>query len=424
MARVNFYLKDKQAEEETLINLFFSYSGRRLKWYTGKSIIPSRWDFKKQRPKKNAVLTKFLDKLTVKVNEIHTTYLTDEINPTNEQIKQRLNEIYKAQPTDEITVIGLLESFVETNPNNIAPNTLKQYKTLHRHLNEFVEATAYKLGFETIDGRFDEAFNQYLTTKEKPLTPTSINKVYGLLKTFLKYSVKMGYNTNTVFTTFDRRRKKVKQIALQLDEVEALRKLELTGQRELYRDVFLFACETAMEFSALKQLKHSDLKEMTIPDINDGKPVLCADYYRQKNRSSSQTRPIAVLFDEAQRILHKYQDDERESIFPKLYNQVFNRTIKELGKMAGITSTVKRIEYEGANMKEVVYEKYQLISSHTGRRTFATYAPYSDEVKRIFTGHATLKQLEAYKKESIEDRIAKVFQGREEKPKMKVMKSA
>jgi hypothetical protein len=52
MAKINFYLRDKEADTATPILMFVSYKGQRLtKYPTGETIEPLFWDSKTQRAK-------------------------------------------------------------------------------------------------------------------------------------------------------------------------------------------------------------------------------------------------------------------------------------------------------------------------------------------------------------------------------------
>ena len=419
MAQVKFYLKDKHAKEDTLINLFFSFSGKRLKWYTGHSIHPKDWSFPNKLPKRKPELTQTLKNYAAKVKEIHASFLAQEINPTTTQIRDKLNEIYRDEAIPEETLLSYLGKFVDHNPKNFAHNTLKQYKTLHRHLSEFVEATGYNLKFKTVNGNFDESFFEYLTNKEQPLSPSSVNKVYGIFKAFMTYATRKGFNTNMLYQTFQHKRKKTLQIALTRREVEKLEALQLSGIKELYRDIFLFSCETAMEFSAVSKLKPTDIKEKTFRGINDGEQIKYAEYYRSKT-GGKVTPPLS---EKALAIMEKYDDPDRETCFPKLNNQVYNRSLKEVGQLAGITEPIEVVSYEGANKKTSVKPKYELMTSHTGRRTFVTLFIESggtNEACRVYTGHATNKQLDNYRKDTLLHKMTLAFS--KEKPNRKMEK--
>lgn len=419
MARVKFYLKDKHAKEETLINLFFSYSGKRLKWFTGHSIHPKDWSIVDKRPKRRPELDALLDQQGKKVKEIHASFLAREIVPTPAQLRDKLNEAYRNQGEPEETLLSYLAKFISTNPKNFTANTLKQYKTLHRHLTEFVHTNGYNLTFETVNGNFDESFFSYLTNKENPLSPSSVNKVYGIFKAYMTYATRKGFNTNMLYQTFQHKRKKTLQIALTQNEIKSLEALELSGSRELYRDIFIFSCETAMEFSAVCKLKPTDIKENVFEGLNEGKKIKFAEYYRTKT-GGKVTPPLS---DKALVLIAKYADPKRETCFPKLNNQVYNRSLKEISSQAGITEPIEVVSYIGANKQVNVRPKYELITSHTGRRTFVTLfieSGGSNEACRVYTGHANNKQLDDYRKDTLLHKMTLAFN--QEKPKRRMDK--
>jgi len=66
--------------------------------------------------------------------------------------------------------------------------------------------------------------------------------------------------------------------------------------------------------------------------------------------------------------------DKYEWTIPKITNQKFNEYIKEACKIVGINDLVKKTVYRGTEKDIDIYEKWELISSHTARRTFITLA--------------------------------------------------
>ena len=97
---------------------------------------------------------------------------------------------------------------------------------------------------------------------------------------------------------------------------------------------------------------------------------------------------------ECKAILEKYNFQ-----MPHLADQVINRYIKEIGKMADINDIVELEETKGGTIKMQRYEKWQVIHSHTARRTGATlmYLAGMDvyDIMKI-TGHSTPIMLKKY----------------------------
>src|SRR5690606_2678842 len=120
------------------------------------------------------------------------------------------------------------------------------------------------------------------------------------------------------------------------------------------KDIFLFSCVTGYRFSDLCQLKRQHIKDgeirMTITKTKEPSVV-----------------PLTRI---SREILEKYQ--ERVLPLPMISNQKFNKYVKELCKLAEINDPVEIIRYKGAARDSKIYPKHELISAHTGRKTFVT----------------------------------------------------
>jgi len=96
-----------------------------------------------------------------------------------------------------------------------------------------------------------------------------------------------------------------------------------------------------------------------------------------------------------QAIIDKYQGKG----IPKLSNQKLNKHVKEIVRTAGIVQQVTITEHRGGKMHVRKYAKWELVSSHTARRSFATNAVLSGipalEVMK-FTGHRSMASFLQY----------------------------
>ena len=84
---------------------------------------------------------------------------------------------------------------------------------------------------------------------------------------------------------------------------------------------------------------------------------------------------------------------------PSLSNQKFNVHLKELCKLAGINEKIRITSYNGNERKDIVKEKWELIGSHCGRRTFVVNALSLNIPPNIvmkWTGHSDYKAMKPY----------------------------
>ena len=71
-------------------------------------------------------------------------------------------------------------------------------------------------------------------------------------------------------------------------------------------------------------------------------------------------------------ILEKYKDADFEDfkVLPVVSNQKMNDSLHELCKMAKINEPIRQTYYKGNERIDKVQPKYELVGTHTGRRTF------------------------------------------------------
>lgn len=100
-------------------------------------------------------------------------------------------------------------------------------------------------------------------------------------------------------------------------------------------------------------------------------------------------------------ILQKYKDSIfiDDKALPVMPNQTMNRNLKELCRLASITDPIRVTTYKGNLRHDEVKEKWQLIGTHTGRRTFIVNAlslgvPVAILMK--WTGHAAYSSMKPY----------------------------
>ena len=85
----------------------------------------------------------------------------------------------------------------------------------------------------------------------------------------------------------------------------------------------------------------------------------------------------------------------------------YNERIKEIAKLAHLTEPVKARKRLGFRTKEIKTEKWKFISSHIGRRSFATnfYGKIPTPLLMEATGHSTEQMFLKYINPADNERI-------------------
>jgi integrase len=179
-----------------------------------------------------------------------------------------------------------------------------------------------------------------------------------------------------------------KVIFLTKTELEQIENAKLP-ETKLYlyriRDVFLFQCYTGLRYSDVANLKRCDVHD----DYIEITTIKTCDSLRIDLNKHSKA------------ILDKYKMFEfpNGKALPVISNQRSNEYIHLLCKEAKIDEQVMQTYYKGNDRIDVVRPKYELVGSHTGRRTFICNAlamGIPPQVIMKWTGHSDYKAMKPY----------------------------
>lgn len=411
MASFNYYLKDGKSRTSTPIYLLFDDSVNRCKLYVHQSIHPKDWNTEKQEARKSlqgfSDFNSKLKKCLAKCEEIHTS-LTKEGKFTVELLKQqfkayldelnnRKRESNKGASKSFENLYDFGKFFLENVNTSVEgrmkrPATNSNYLQTLRLLKEFEEKKRRKITFERVTLDFYHDFVEYLT-KEKQFATNTIGKHIKRLKMFLNEATERGINTK--FDYKSRRFKvpieTVETIYLTEDELLQIYKHDFSYNRRLEqtRDLFLIGCYTGLRFSDFSQLTTDNInnEEIRVTTQKTGERVVIPIHWTVRN------------------ILDKYASTAKGLPRP-ISNQKMNEYLKEIGRIAGLNSSVIATKTKGGLRTSQTVSKCDLITTHTARRSFATNLYLSGfpsiSIMKI-TGHSTEKSFMRYIRVSQEE---------------------
>ncbi|MER2996158.1 site-specific integrase [Pontibacter populi] len=397
---LSYYLETRSghdAKKPTPITLFVrcrvnvggNSKTQTVKLSTGKKIVAKYWDSEGQRIKPSYTgATELNSWLTTKKSAADKLLLLAGINNeelTSTRIKEIVRPLFVGSSIVEdsaLSVWDVYEIFIETRSTQMVNSTIQKYKTNLSHLKEFSKEYKYPITFETLDHKFLERFVTYLIKEKKHINNT-IEKSVTILKTFLNWATDHEYNTKLAFRKFKHVKEQVDIVYLTDDELQRLYKLDLTGKEALQkvRDVFCFGCYTGQRFSDIAKISREQIKGNTW------------------NVITKKTKDIieVPLNRYALEILEKYKGDEKP--LPVISNQRTNEHLKTICKDAKIDELIPVTKFRGAEKIEGVKSKYDLIGTHTARRTFVTLwleKGGRPETCMEITGHKNYKDFKKY----------------------------
>lgn len=393
MAEIKLNLREPNAEKETPINVIVRYNNQKLVYSSGKRIVPKYWDVVGQKAKKSKDFTSaelLNSSLRAIVQTIHSeveTYLKDNDQkfPTAQLLKQLLDIKFSR------TAVAVRKSFFEfidwfsyvyapkkqivtNNETSVTSvNTIKTYTTTLRLLKVFAKEQG-DFDFKDINMNWYFRFTDWCNSV-KNYNPSTIGKHIKVIKSWLRKAEEEGLHNVTFYKHRDFRKPAYLSdtVYLNKDELRSIHGLDLSKRIELdrIRDLFLIGAWTGLRFS--------DFNRLAVSNIQDG-------FIRIKTSKTSSTAVIPINHI-VEGILTKYDNN-----VPNGYaNQYMNRQLKVICRMSGIDSPETRIEFVNGKKKVVDVKKWELISTHTARRSFATnlYGLVPNNTIMAITTHKT-----------------------------------
>jgi integrase len=369
---VRFYIQkrktwpDKNKKRPRPVVMMFSYDGKRLCTLTGLKIALCDWNASKQRVKLTVKRAKqvngVLDLLEEKVNDIYYDAIGNGVIPDNNHI---LRELKKDKKKEKLSLIDEWKKYLAVIKTNIKDSSLESLTISFNHFEKF--ARGMRLGFDDITGELVSKYAAYLQGLGQG--DNTVYKNVKRLRIFMNYAKKAGLHNNLNYNDFNVTQKNKRIVFLEWSEVKTL--LDYTPKTPMERkalDNFLFGCLTSMRYSDYHALKRTDITTVNFEGITD---VYHSASFRQIKTGNLNVIP---LLPEAMAIIERNRDAEGDFALPRISNQKINETIKEVGRRAGLNSKVAVDEFKGDKCITKYVEKWLLLSTHIGRKTFISVA--------------------------------------------------
>lgn len=382
--RFTLRVDKKKKDGKAPIELIYSLHGHRKRINTRLDIFPCQWDADNQQaffiPKKeskakapevkynlllmagevqafNVALLNWRER--VRKAEYHLTTKKKPFSSTDliDYLKEEDNA---SKPTKKEEPRKLLADFIDFHLVNTKATTSesikKQYKTIAANIREYEKKKRTRVTFADADYAFMQSFYSFCVETKKYVNPTSVKKIACVKNMLNVAAVKYGYEVNPTYKNFTVRRDNLEVIALTQKEFEAILELDLSKDKKLerVRDIFVFSCVTGLRFSDMRNLKRENIK---------------GDHLRLTVKKTGEILEIpltAHAFD----VLAKYSN--LLTPLPMISNQKFNDYIKTVCKLAEINEPVEIVRFRGKERVSKVFEKWELVTAHTGRKSFVT----------------------------------------------------
>ena len=286
-----------------------------------------------------------------------------------------------------------VEAFIEGAPSRIQENgnhkgqpvshrTILQYNQMKRYLFEYLDfAKIGDIPVRELDKKFYDAYVSFLNFKGFKLN--TVGKHIKNVKAVINW-LPLSERMECEFVAPRKCKKlseEVDNVYLSTEELHAIETVELEhAYHDRVRDQFILLAWTGCRYSDLDKL---------------AEPKSIERGYFELEQMKTGTKVCIPIFEPVKRIFEKYNGE----LPPVISNQKFNSFLKEICQKAGITEDTSITHtIAGRRIKEY-FPKYELVSAHTARRSFATNMFESGAPALVImqiTGHKTEKAFLSY----------------------------
>jgi integrase len=442
MATVQFRLRNKANKNVSIKVRLLNGKSLDIELNTGFTINPKEWSKETDRPKYNNTENKLIFNNLKKLE----SFIFDNLNKDlgagnlidNYWLQNQINDCFNRVEKIDTGLVTNHIQYIINNANTrkitgrsklgISLSRVKGYETFKKVFNEFQTDTKKQYHFLDINKPLVDKLINWLINTKKYSTNYS-GKIIDNLKTVCLDAQKNDIHTNTFIEKiegFSESKEDRFIVTLSFKELEQIRTTEIENTAlHNARNWILLGCEIGQRGGDLLDISKNDFRYSTNGNI----------YLDITQKKTGKTVTIPII---NSTIIEIIKND-----FPhKISTQKLNFYIKKVCEISKITEVVegKRLNPKAKKdnpetMRKVLgfYPKYELITSHSFRRSFCTnyYKKMPTPILIAISGHSKESLFLQYINESEDkDANADLFiqyyeqMNKDKEPQMRVIKTA
>lgn len=350
----------------------------------------------KQKDKMQNQLNNLSHFIITQYNESHEKGIFVNIDWLQAQINNFFNLV-------EITDLSFLENYslhyidnlkLKTNDRTgelgTSKATITKYNTIKTKIVEFQKYSKRKYRLTDVNLNFRAEFLKYMLEIDK-LSRNTAGRYIKFLKTICLDAQSSGHKVSKELPKIKGFSVYVEKIYLNFDELDKIENTIFDNKRlESAKDWLLIGCHIGQRVG--------DLLSLTKENISLNGDLELINLIQQKTKK----RVSILVTDKVKEILNK-----RNGEFPIKYSNnlgsaktIFNELIKKVCEKAGMIEVIKgsKMNPKTSRKQSGYYPKFELITSHICRRSFATnyYGEIPTPLLLNTTGHSTEKEFLNY----------------------------
>lgn len=394
MATVNFLYRSKKDSAKLNLRLLFRFKDNdfTIGGKTNLNVTKHYWTKIHKTNPRDIELKKEQTKIKKELHDLESfiinafSQVKDKFLIDKDWLNQQINFFYKKDvKTDTIPedLISFIKYYIKERKHEVKPASITKFNVIRNKMIRLEEHLGRNIFLKDIDEDFKKKFSEYYANQSYSIN--TAQRELNIIKTFCKFAKRKGIMVHPEADFLKLPKDNVPKIYLNLKEIEKIENVILEHDYlKNTRDWLIISCYTGQRISDFLRFK----KEMVRKE--NGKYLL---EFRQVKTGKLMTIP---LHPKVLEILAK-----RNGEFPRpISDQRYNDYIKDVCEIAEITDKIegKKQKNISTNKDEVrmrnvfgSYHKYELVTSHIGRRSFATnfYGKIPTTFLIYITGHST-----------------------------------
>ena len=362
------------------INLTLSDDSCSFKFRIPLRIPQAEWDTQKQRPKniylkRHKTLNNILDLIKIVVTGYIKERRLRNKTITQRGISREIQKVCREKQAAycEDSLLFVIQSYIDGRKQIINETTYRRYQVFFNLLRRFEGYLMKHLMIQDINSDFVQDF--ILFGRSEEYSENTISRTINFVKTILNFVERKGIRTAVRELETGKEKQQKEMVTLTETEIFTIESTDVPKELQCAKDWLIISCYTGQRFSDFMQFSKEKLLEI------EGKK--CIAFVQKKTRKKI-TLPLhpAVV-----NILRSYNNE-----FPPHTNMKdYNIYIKQIAQLAGLNYILKAKKRTGHRVKNMLIEKSQTLSSHIGRRSFATnfYGKIPTPLLMDATGHST-----------------------------------
>lgn len=392
MATVTFLFRSTKSTANLSCRLLYRHKDKDLVFGSSTKLEVSKeyWtkSHKQKRPKDIEIANKQVE-INNELNKISKHILTafKSIDPSlidKKWVEAQIDRYYN--PHDENADIPkaltpYIEYYIDYRKNELKEGLIKKIRVTKHKLERFQTFRNKIILIKDVNDKFKNEFVDYC--KSLKYSQNTTERDLAWIKTFCKHARYIGLETNSQLDSLRLDKQKIESIYLNFADLEKLENIDdrdFTESLKNARDWLIISCYTGQRISDFMRFTDKMIR------VEKGKNLL---EFTQQKTGKSMTVPLHSKVIE---ILAS-----RKGLFPNpISDQKYNDYIKEVCRLAKLDESVAGSKMmQGENQdhrkKSGIYKKWELVTSHIGRRSFATnfYGNIPTMYLINVTGHST-----------------------------------